>query len=222
MPRVARGLADGLIYHIINRGNGRQQVFHSEGDYRAFADLMNEAKERYPVKVFAWCIMPNHFHLLISPKRADDLSKWMQWFMTSHVRRYHRFHKSCGHVWQGRYKSFIVQEDKHLLTALRYVEGNPVRAQLVLSARDWSWSSHRERIGITESCSDNLPIELPSDWTVYVDQPLPQSELERIRTCMQRQTPFGSPPWQTRICLELGLESTLKPKGRPRKWGQEK
>lgn len=216
MPRVARGLADGLIYHIINRGNGRQLVFHAEGDYRAFVNLMVEASERYPVKVLAWCIMPNHFHLLVSPERADDLSRWMQWFMTSHVRRYHSFYKSSGHVWQGRYKSFIVQEDTHLLTVVRYIEGNPVRAQIVPSAKDWSWSSHRGRVGVTDSCAENLPIELPSDWTGYVDQPINEGELGRIQTSMQRQTPYGSPPWQTRICRELGLESTLKPKGRPK------
>lgn len=222
MPRVARGLADGLIYHIINRGNGRQQVFHTDGDYRAFAELMAEASERYPVKVLAWCIMPNHFHLLVSPERADDLSRWMQWFMTSHVRRYHRFYNSSGHVWQGRYKSFIVQEDAHLLTVVRYIEGNPVRAHIVPSAKDWNWSSHRGRTGATESSAEQLPVEMPSDWTSYVDQMLPEDELAKIKTSMHRQTPFGSPPWQTNICRELGLESTLKPKGRPRLWGQEK
>jgi putative transposase len=222
MPRVARGLADGLIYHIINRGNARQQVFHTEGDYRAFVDLMAEAGGRYPVKVLAWCIMPNHFHLLVSPERADDLSRWMQWFMTSHVRRYHRFHKSSGHIWQGRYKSFIVQEDKHLLTVVRYIEGNPVRAHIVPTARDWAWSSHLGRAAADSPLTSALPITLPSDWTGYVDQPLSEGELERMRTSMQRQTPFGSPPWQMRICQELGLESTLNPKGRPRKWGQEK
>lgn len=217
MPRVARGLADGLIYHIINRGNGRQQVFHTDGDYRAFVDLMTEAGERHPVKMLAWCLMPNHFHLLVSPERADDLSRWMQWFMTSHVRRYHSFHKSSGHIWQGRYKSFIVQDDGHLLTVVRYIESNPVRSQLVSSARDWNWSSLRTRTRITEPFTTKLPIELPSDWPGYVDQPLTMGELERIQTSMQRQTPFGSPPWQIRICRELGLESTLKPKGRPRK-----
>lgn len=222
MPRVARGLADGLIYHIINRGNGRQQVFHTDGDYRSFVDLMTETGERHPVKMLAWCIMPNHFHLLVSPERADDLSRWMQWFMTSHVRRYHRFHKSSGHIWQGRYKSFIVQEDKHLLTVVRYIEGNPVRAQIVQSAKDWSWSSHLGRVGLSESFPEKMPIELPSDWTGYVDQPLTEGELERIQISMQRQTPFGSPSWQMRVCQEHGLESTLKPKGRPRKWGQEK
>jgi len=222
MPRVARGLADGLIYHIINTGNGHQQVFHTDGDYRAFVDLVAEAGGRYTVKLLAWCIMPNHFHLLVSPERADDLSRWMQWLMTSHVRRYHRIHKSSGHVWQGRFKSFIVQEDRHLIAMARYIEGNPVRAQLVSSAKDWTWSSHRGRTVISETCDDNLPIELPIDWTGFVDQKLSEGELGRIRTSIQRQTPFGSPPWQMRICQELGLESTLNPKGRPRKWGQEK
>ena len=216
MPRVARGLADGLIYHIINRGNGRQQVFHTDGDYRSFAELMAEASERYPVKVLAWCIMPNHFHLLVSPERADDLSRWMQWFMTSHVRRYHRFYNSSGHVWQGRYKSFIVQEDTHLLTVMRYIEGNPVRAQIAPSAKDWNWSSHRGRTGASDTCVEKVPIELPADWTDYVDQPLTEGELGRLQNSMQRQTPFGSPPWQMKICGELGLESTLKPKGRPK------
>lgn len=216
MPRVARGLADGLIYHIINRGNGRQQVFHTEGDYRAFTDLMTEARERHPVKMLAWCIMPNHFHLLVSPERADDLSRWMQWFMTSHVRRYHQFHKSSGHVWQGRYKSFIVQEDQHLLTVVRYIEGNPVRAGLADSAQAWRWSSHGARTG-TAQIIDPLPLPLPEEWTLHVDLPMTDGELERIRTSMQRQTPFGAPPWQMRICRDLGLESTLKPKGRPRK-----
>jgi putative transposase len=75
MPRVARGLADGHIYHIINRGNGRQQVFHGEGDYLSFVELMEQAGERHPVGLLAWCLMPNHFHLLVRPEQASDLSK---------------------------------------------------------------------------------------------------------------------------------------------------
>lgn len=129
MPRVARGLADGMIYHVINRGNGRREVFHKEEDFQAFISLLKEAKEKHPVKLLGYCLMSNHFHLLLSPEKADDLSKFMQWFMTSHVRRYHRHYRSSGHVWQGRYKSFIVENDLHLLTVVRYIEGNPVRIQ---------------------------------------------------------------------------------------------
>ena len=87
MPRIARGLSDGLIYHVINRGNGKQQVFHKEGDYRAFLDLMQEGKESYGLKLLAYCLMPNHFHLLVRPEKGEELSRWMQWLMTSHVRR---------------------------------------------------------------------------------------------------------------------------------------
>ncbi len=192
MPRVARGLADGLIYHITNKGNGRQQVFQSESDYRAFVDLMVDASERYPVKVLAWCIMPNHYHLLVSPERAEELSAWMQWFMTSHVRRYHSHYRTSGHVWQGRYKSFIVQEDAHLLTVARYIEANPVRAQIdfighgmavVFAHLPCCWGSRALR--------EKMPVKLPADWTDYVDQPQTESELERLHNSINGKPRMG-------------------------------
>jgi putative transposase len=128
MPRIVRGLGDNIVYHVINRGNGRQEVFHSDKDYEAFMKLMKEAKKRYPVRLYGYCLMPNHFHMTVTPRKGEELSRWMQWLMTSHVRRYHRHYDSSGHIWQGIYKSFIVQEDSHLLMLLRYIEGNPVRA----------------------------------------------------------------------------------------------
>ena len=147
MPRGARTFADNAVYHVLNRGNGRAEVFHKPEDFAAFVRLLAEAKERYPVKVLAYCLMSNHFHLLVQPTRGADLSLWMQWLMTTHVRRYHRHYGSSGHLWQGRFKSFSVQQDEHLLTAMRYVEGNPVRVGMVASAKDWPWSSHRENLG---------------------------------------------------------------------------
>jgi len=104
MPRGARVVADNEVYHLLNRGNGRADVFHKPGDFEAFINLVVEAKERYPVKVIAYCLMSNHFHLLVRPQRGEELSRWVQWLMTSHVRRYHRHHGSSGHVWQGRTK----------------------------------------------------------------------------------------------------------------------
>ncbi|MFA7534723.1 MAG: transposase [Desulfuromonadales bacterium] len=118
------------------RGNGRAEVFHKPADFAAFIKLIGVAKERFPVKVIAYCLMSNHFHLLAKPTEGEDLSRWMQWLMTTHVRRYHRHYGTSGHVWQGRFKSFIVQQDDHLLTAIRYVEGNPVRAGMVSSAKE--------------------------------------------------------------------------------------
>jgi putative transposase len=217
MPRIPRGSGDNLIYHVLNRGNGRQVVFHKDGDYAAFIDLMKEAKERCPVKLFAYCLMPTHFHMVVMADRGEELSRWMQWLMTSHVRRYHSHHGGDGHVWQGRFKSFIVEKDEHLLMVLRYVEGNPVRANLVHSAKEWRWSSHRERIEKDSSgFLDDLPVELPPDWGRYVDSPLTESEVEKLRESVNRQCPSGAPGWQVRIASELGLESTMRPRGRPK------
>ena len=218
MPRITRGFVDGFIYHVINRGNSKQGVFHKDSDYQAFINLMEEAKDIYPIKIFAYCLMPNHFHLVLLPTKAEELSKWMQWLMTSHVRRYHRHYGTSGHVWQGRFKSFIVQEDNYLLTLVRYVENNPVRAGLVNSAKDWEWSSHKETIGKkSRILIDEIPIELPKFRESYVNAPLTANELEALRQCVNRQSPYGSPLWQLDLCKKLGLESTIRPKGRPKK-----
>ena len=218
MPRLARGLVDGFTYHILNRGNGGEKVFHKDQDYSIFADIVAEAKARYSIKIFAYCLMPNHFHIIGMPLQAEELSKWMQWLMTSHVRRYHRHYGTSGHVWQGRFKSFLIQEDAHLLTVLRYVEANPVRASLVSSAKEWPWSSHKERTGEKPRLLiDKIPVELPKDWGVYVDAALTKRELEILRKSVNRQSPYGTKDWQTKVSRELGLESTLRPRGRPRK-----
>jgi putative transposase len=155
-------LADNQVYHILNRGNGRQDVFHKPEDFAVFIKLIAEAKARYPVQLLAHCLMTNHFHLVVKTRAGGDLSKWMQWLMTSHVRRYHRHYGGSGHVWQGRFKSFPVQENDHLLTVVRYVEGNPVRAGMVTSAMDWLWSSHRENTG-TGSANKAVPVPLDEE-----------------------------------------------------------
>jgi len=218
MPRVVRGLADSLVYHVVNRGNGRQEVFHKDKDYEAFIELMKQAKERYPVKIFSYCLMPNHFHIAVKPDKGDELSKWMQWLMTSHVRRYHRHYGSSGHIWQGRFKSFIVQDDSHLLIVMRYIEGNPVRAKLVKSASEWRWSSHKETIRKNLGrLLDEVPITLPDEWEKYVDEPLTEKELEKIRESVNRQSPYGDNDWRIEICRKYGLESTMRKKGRPAK-----
>lgn len=161
MPRVARSVVDGGIYHILNRGNGRQRVFHRDADYLEFENLLWQLQDEFEIDLYAYCLMPNHFHLLLKVRRGEDLSRGMQWFTTTHVRRYHRLHRSSGHVWQGRYKSFIVEEDNHYLTVVRYIEGNPVRANMVETATDWVWSSHRERCGLAGSRIRGLAPKVP-------------------------------------------------------------
>jgi putative transposase len=141
MPRTARASVGGMCYHVLNRGNGRADVFHKDGDFAAFLELMAGANERLPLRILGYVLMPNHFHLVLWPRGDGDLSRWMQWLLTSHVRRYHRHYHGSGHVWQGRFKAFPIEQDEHLLTVLRYVERNPLRANLVRRAEAWAWSS---------------------------------------------------------------------------------
>jgi putative transposase len=213
MPRIPRGQVAGHAYHVLNRGNGGAVVFHKDGDYTALLDLLATAKAKHPVKVLGFCLMPNHFHLVVQPATAAALSSFMQWWMTSHVRRYHQHYRSHGHVWQGRFKSFPIQQDSHLLTVLRYVLRNPVRAGLVEQAVQWPWSSLR-----LPHLADAAPVPLPEEGTSWIDQPLVAHELTTLRTCVNRQQPFGTPEWQQRLATALGLESTLRPRGRPTKF----
>jgi len=216
MPRIARGLGEGIVYHVLNRGNAGQEIFHKEQDYRAFIDLMKEAKRKFAIKLFAYCLMPTHFHMIVKQSVREALSKFMQWLMTSHVRRYHRHYGSSGHVWQGRFKSFLIEEDNHLITVLRYVEGNPVRAGLVQSAREWPWSSHRETIGEQSRCLvDEPPVKLPGEWGRFVDTSITKRKLGKLRCSVNRQAPFGTPLWQKQMAKRFRLQSTLRPRGRP-------
>lgn len=132
--------------------------------------------------------------------------------MTSHVRRYHRHYGSTGHVWQGRFKSFPIQHDDHLLAVLRYVLRNPVRAGFVEHTAQWPWLSVQH-----PTLVDPLPVPLPADWLHWVEQPLFDHELTTLRTCLTRQAPFGSAGWLGQFTGVTGLASTLRPRGRLRK-----
>ena len=233
MPRTARALTGGICCHVLNRGNGRAEVFHDEGDYTAFIDLISRACQRVPMRVLGWCLMPNHFHLVLWPRADGDLAKWMQWLTTSHVRRYHGGYGSSGHVWQGRFKSFPIQRRRPtasarsagvlegaapLLLVLRYVERNALRAKLVRRAENWPWSS----LWWWLRPADQRPIRVepggrPEDWTELVNRPLSDAELVALRRSVNRGTPLGQDNWVRRMAGKLALEHTLRPRGRPRK-----
>lgn len=218
MPRTARSAAGGVCYHVLNRGNGRAKVFHKDEDYAAFVDLLPRACERLHMRILGWCLMPNHFHLVLRPYDDGDLGRWMQWLMTSHVRRHHRHYDSDGHIWQGRFKAFPIQSDEHLLTVLRYVERNPLRAKLVERAEQWPWSSLPLRSQRPQpTILAPSPVKLPRQWTTLVNQPQSEAEVTALRTSITRGAPYGSLVWQRRTAERLGLEATLRPRGRPRK-----
>ncbi len=216
MPRTARASVGGICYHVINRGNGGARVFRQAGDYHAFVELLRESAERVPMRVLAYCLMPNHFHGAVWPRADGDLSRWMQWLLTAHVRRYHRHYRSSGHVWQGRCKAFPIQQDGHLLTVLRYIERNPLRAGLAARAEEWVWSSLREG-GRAGTFLDPGPVPRPAHWVAWVNEAMQPAEVERLRHSVNRGTPLGSEAWAVRTARRLGLEASLRPRGRPPK-----
>ena len=140
IPRVAIG---DMVYHVLNRANDREKIFQKEKDYAAFEKILFEAKEKYSMRILSFCIMPNHWHLILHPRKGENLSKFMRWITHTHTQRWHTHYKSTGygHVYQGRYKSFPIEKDNYFLQACRYIERNSLRAGLVKKAEDWRWSS---------------------------------------------------------------------------------
>lgn len=173
---------------------------------------------RVPMRLLAYCLMPNHFHLALWPYADGDLSKWMQWLLTAHVRRYHRWHESSGHVWQGRFKAFPIEQDAHLLTVLRYIELNPVRAKLVTRTEEWRWSSARVwRESVRGPRVEAGPVTRPAPWLDWVKGPMDDTDVQRIRQSVNRNAPFGSDTWTAVTAERLGLDASLRPIGRPQK-----
>jgi len=226
MPRPLRPIADGLIYHVINRGNNRQPVFGGEGDYAAFLKAVADLKERKPFELFGYCLMGNHIHLLLRP-REGSVSRIVQSLLVSHTQRYHRFHGTSGHVWQGRFKSPVIQDDDHLLAVLRYIEANPIRAELAKYAGEYRWSSfgsHGE--GRADPLLDPVPpyeamatyqAVRQRRWSAYVHQTPEESELAAIHRSSTTGLPYGQLAWVHRLCERLDLDLTIRPRGRPRK-----
>ncbi len=217
MPRTGREIADGCYYHVINRGNGRNRVFHTDEDYQQFIELMFETKSGFEVALYAFCLMPNHFHLVLKPRKAEDLSPWLRLFMTKQVRLYHKRNGTSGHLWQGRYKLFPIQSGHHFEVVMRYVERNALRANLVEKAEDWDWNSLSMRFGDSVGSLDRAPLGHEGDWLSWVNEPLTVDELARVRNSVNRCAPYGSEKWIKRKAREMGLESTLRAIGRPRK-----
>jgi putative transposase len=224
MPRSARASVGGICYHVLNRGNAKQDVFHKDADYAAFVKLLAESQEQRPMRLLAYCLMPNHFHLVVWPRADGDLSRWMQWLMNAHVRRYHQHYHTAGdgHIWQGRFKAFPVQSDDHLLGVLRYVERNPLRARMVKRAEQWPWSSLS---AVTNKHWPDMlhrgPTPRPRHWLKRVHQPLTDAELTAMRRCVNKGVPLGSPIWVTRTANRLALTHTLRGRGRPPKAGRK-
>jgi putative transposase len=211
------------VYHVLNRGCGRMKLFTRPGDYEAFLKLLAEAQAHYPtVRLMAFCLMPNHWHLVLWPTNDGELSRFMFWLTMTHVQRWRHARKlvGLGPLYQGRFKAFAVESDDHLFTVIRYVERNALRAKLVDRAEKWKPCSLYLRLSDSKRAAEMLdrwPIDEPNDWLEWVNQPQTARELQELRTHLRRGIPYGGLAWQARTAKRLGIELHPRPRGRPHK-----
>ncbi len=220
MPRAPRADEAGGLYHALNRGNLRAAIFRNEADYDAFEQILGEGLQRYAIQLFCYQLLPNHWHLVLRPNQNGELSRFLRWVTATHTMRYHaHYHTSgTGHVYQGRFKSFPIQDDRHFLTVCRYVEQNAVRAALAARAEDWRWGSlwrWQQAAEPVPALLSSWPIPRSPNWVARVNAALTDGELNSLRRSAQRGTPFGDSTWTESTAQRLDLTSTINPRGRP-------
>ncbi len=217
MPRRLQGKTGGLIFHVMNRGVRKLPLFTGTGDYEAFFQILREAAERVAVRVLAIALMPNHWHLVLWPRADGDLTRYVGWVSLTHACRWQRVHETrgTGPVYQGRFRGIPIQTGIHLLTALRYVERNPVRARLVARADEWPWSSASDLAGALRPTLHDWPIPRPPEWLELLNEPEPAVALAVLRECVTRSAPYGTEEWRNETALRLGWTTGLRSPGRP-------
>jgi putative transposase len=184
---------------VLNRGVRRAVLFDTDAEYARFERILLQALRREAVRLLAYCAMPNHWHLVLWPTHPGQLSLFMHWLTCTHAQRWHSAHgtSGTGAVYQGRFKAFPVRSDHHLLRVCRYVERNPLRAQLVTRAEDWRWSSLWRRGNFCDhGVLHDWPVERPANWLALVNEPETNAEVEALRAAIRRGAPFGEAGWQ--------------------------
>jgi len=231
MPRIARIAPDEHVYHILTRGNNRQDVFKDEKDYKKYIEILQRYKEKYKFKLYHYVLMRNHVHLILEmTQKSGKLSDIMKGINLSYAQYYKNRYRHIGHFWQDRYKSIIISRDDYLLACASYVELNPVRAKAVEAPEDYKWSSYKAyAYGKKDSIVD--------EQIIYKE--LSKSETERrkkyrefikgilrdkdaMRGEMDRRVVYGSEDFINGITKEYKIRAVIKPKGRPRKDEEEK
>lgn len=216
MPRFHRNPPAGYVYHVLNRANRRSTLFTHADDYDAFIQVVRESLLLHPVRILHYCVMPNHWHFVLWPTADDQLARFMHHLTTTHATRWNRFREltGSGHVYQGPYKFFPIQEDDHYYHVGRYVVRNARRANLVARVEDWPWSSVLN-LGAIPLCEGPLPIG--GDWLQWVNQPQSLAELAALRHAVLRGCPYGDETWRQDTARALGIEHTLRASCRPRR-----
>jgi putative transposase len=222
MGRVQRLDMGGMVYHGWNRANFRSRLFTTAAHYQDFLALVEECLDFVEMRILAYCLMPNHWHLVLYPRADGDLAKFMQRITLTHTQRYHARTRTAGygHIYQGRYKSLPVEMGGPFMTLVRYVERNAKRARLVKKAEDWPWSSVYARLYGDEKQKRLLsrwPVAAPKDYVRWLNHPQPKEEIENIRYALKRSRPYGSESWVSKAVAQFGLENTIRNPWRPQK-----
>jgi putative transposase len=202
---------------VLNRASQGLVLFTEHTDYLEFYRLLLDAGRRFAVRVCAYCLMPNHWHLVLWPLKDGAVSAYIHWVATRHSLRFRLETDTVGrgHVYQDRFHSFPVQTGRYYFNVVRYVEANALESHVVSRAEDWPWSSLAERLHGHELINDG-PLELPEDWADRVNVTLPKPEMEVLTCCERSGRPYGAPGWAARTAIRYSLEQTLRVRGRPR------
>ena len=226
MPRIARAVLPGCPHHVTQRGNYGQPVFSDDDDCHQYLRWLIEYKSKYGLLVWAWCLMPNHVHLICLPWQAESLASTLRDTHMRYANYKNRKENRRGHLWQGRYYSCALGGN-HLWAALRYIERNPVRARIVRRAEQYSWSSARAHVrgrpdGILD---DGLSMEemfdVPTrDWRRWLSEPDDENELRILRSASMTGRPIGSPNFVRKAEALLGRRLHALKWGRPKKSGK--
>lgn len=221
MPRIARIVAPGHPYHITQRGNYRQKIFRNDEDRSQYLFWIDEYSRKFHLSVWAYCLMDNHVHFIVQPRKEESLAKV---FSVAHMRYSQYFNKerkASGHLWQGRFYSCLLDEP-YLMAAMRYVERNPVRAKMVKRPWEWEWSSAAVHIGGTDGMvhvveiKKSLGVSIGS-WRDYIDSDENAPDVEAIRRHTMTGRPLGRDGFIGTLSRKLGRVISVLPRGRPRK-----
>jgi putative transposase len=217
VPRRPDRGCGGVVFHALNRAIQNTTIFVEREDYLWFLRLLDSYATELDLPLLSYCVMPNHWHLVVWPQSDGALSECMKQVAGNHALlwREARGTQGRGAVYQGRFKAIAVQSDGHLLMLFRYVERNPVRARLVARAEDWAWSSASP----AAACSDRphlapWPIPKPSNWLDYLNEPCYDGNLKAIREAIRRNRHYGDDTWRESVCRQLGWRSG-RGRGRP-------
>jgi len=220
MHRVSPG---GVPFHVLNRAVGRRTVFESTADYEGFIETVAETHRIRRMRICGYCVMPNHWHMVLWPEHDGDLSAFLQHLTNLHVKRWKRAHSEIGlgHLYQGRFKSFPIQTTDYFHAVVRYVERNPLRANLVARAEAWPWSSLGQASAACPIPLSAWPLSSRADqhrdlWIEHVNRPQTEGELAGVRASVNRGRPYGDDAWVTQAATRLDLGATMRPRGRPR------